>query len=278
MRSLVQQSATLTLNAILMAIFCVVLMTIDHRNDALKGARSTVASFLVYPIQYVVSAPANILHWSRDNLSSRNTLLETISDLHKQNLQLMAQQQQLLSLQQENARLRELLHASSRVGEEILVAEVLTVDQDYYKQQIVINKGEVNNVLLGQPVIDAMGVMGQVIELNQYSASVLLISDPSHALPVQNNRNGIRSIVQGKGDPGELDLLHIPNNADIKVGDLLITSGLGGRFPPNYPVATITDVEIRPGQPFARVIAKPAAALEISREVLLVWPGKEVKP
>jgi rod shape-determining protein MreC len=278
MQSSFQQSDSLSLRAIFAVAICIVLMTVDHRFDTLSGIRSTIGSFLVYPIQYLVAAPGRISSWSGDNLASRNSLIAENAALHTQNLELMARQQLLLSLQQENTRLRELLHASSRVGESILIAEVLTVDQDYYKQQIVINKGADNNLYIGQPVIDATGVMGQVVELTEFSASVLLISDPGHALPVQINRNGIRSIVQGKGDPGELELLHIPNNTDIKAGDLLITSGLGGRFPPNYPVATITDVEIRPGQPFARVLAKPAAALDTSREVLLVWPGMEVRP
>jgi rod shape-determining protein MreC len=278
MQSSSQQSVGLTLRATIAVAVCLVLMTVDHRDNTFTGIRSTIGSFLVYPIQYLVATPGTILHWSGDHLASRNKLIETNAALHRQNLELMARQQQLLSLQQENARLRELLHASSVVGEHILVAEVLTVDQDYYKQQIVINKGEGNDVYVGQPVIDATGIMGQVIGLNKYSASVLLISDPSHALPVQINRNGIRTVVQGKGDPGELELLHIPNNTDIRIGDLMITSGLGGRFPPNYPVATITQVEIRPGQPFARVAAKPAAALDISREVLLVWPAMEANP
>ena len=274
MRSLSQQTSNLTLRAVIASVICIVLMSVDHRNDTLEGARSTVGSYLIYPIQYVVAIPANILHWAGETLTTRNALIKENETLHEQNLKLMARQQKLLSLQQENTRLRELLHASSRVGEDILIAEVLTVDQDYYKQQIVINKGRVHDVYVGQPVIDAKGVMGQVIEVNEYSAGVLLISDPSHAVPVQDNRNGIRTIVQGKGDPGELDVMHIPNNADIQVGDLLITSGLGGRFPSNYPVATVTRVTIRPGRQFADVTARPAAALNTSREVLLVWPEK----
>lgn len=277
MQSLFQQTAGLTLRALVVAAICIVLMTIDHRDDTLKEARSAIGTFLVYPIQYVVAIPGNIIRWSSDNLASRKTLQKENASLHEQNLELLARQQHLLSLQQENTRLRELLHASSRVGEDILIAEVLTVDQDYYKQHIVINKGETSKLYPGQPVIDAMGIMGQVIEVSRYSARVLLISDPGHALPVQNNRNGFRTIAQGKGDPAELDLLHIPNNTDIRIGDLMITSGLGGKFPPNYPVATVTDVKIRPGEPFARIVAKPAAALDASREVLLVWPGGENK-
>ncbi len=275
MQSLLQETLGLTLRALATATICIVLMTADHRNNALQQARSSIGTYLVYPIQYLVAIPGNVIQWSVENLSSRNTLLEKNSELNRQNLELLVRQQQLQSLQQENARLRELMRSSARIDEDILIAEVLTVDQDYNRQQILINKGKSSNLYPGQPIIDAKGVMGQIVELTQYSARVLLISDPSHALPVQNNRNGVRTIAQGKGDPAEVDLLHIPNNTDIKIGDLLITSGLGGRFPSNYPVATVTEVEIRPGEEFARVAAKPTAELDTSREVLLVWVKRE---
>lgn len=275
MQTLFQQNVSLTLRLVVISAVCVVLMTVDHRNEAFSGIRSTVGSYLVYPLQVLVSIPARAIDWSGQSLTDREALIERNEELHRENLKLLARQQRLASLQRENARLRELLHASSRVGEDILVAEVLTIDQDYYKQQIVINKGRMHAVYVGQPVIDATGIMGQVTELNRRSAIVLLISDPSHALPVQNNRNGMRTIAQGKGNPHELDLLHIPNNTDIQVGDLMITSGLGGRFPPNYPVARVSAVEILPGEPFARVTAAPMASLDRSREVLLVWPGQE---
>lgn len=278
MQSLFQQKISLTLRLLIFSAISVILMTMDHRNDTLSGVRSVIGSYMVYPLQYAVALPGNIVQWAGENLSSRETLIESNEQLRRRNLQLRARQQRLASLQKENERLRDLLRASSQVGEKILIAEVLTIDQDYYKQQIIINKGESSNVFVGQPIIDATGVMGQVIELARYSATVLLISDPGHALPVQNNRNGVRTIVQGKGNPNELDLLHIPNNTDIKVGDLMITSGLGGRYPPNYPVAEVSNVEKLPGEPFARVTATPKASLDRSREVLLVWPDLEPAP
>ena len=277
MQSLFQQNISLTLRLVVITVICVTLMTIDHRNDALKGFRSTVGSYLVYPLQYLVALPGNLLGWSSDTLASRNTLLDENSSLHEENLRLKAQLLKLDSLEQENNRLRELLHASSQVGEDILVAEVIRVDQDYYTQQIVINKGLGDHVYLGQPIIDAKGIMGQVTELNEHSATVLLISDPNHAIPVQVNRNGVRTIAQGNGNANVLELLHLPNNTDLVRGDLLITSGLGSRFPPNYPVAIVEEVVIQPGQPFARVTAVPTAQLDRSREVLLVWPSQKPK-
>lgn len=275
MQSLFQQNISLTFRLVVISILCLVLMTIDHRNDTLRGFRSSVGSYLVYPMQFIVALPSRLLDWTGESIASQQTIREENARLHDENLQLKARQLKLLSLQQENSRLRELLRASSRVGEDVLIAEVLRVDQDYYRQQIVINKGKAHHVYLGQPVIDAKGVMGQVVELYQYTAGILLISDPSHALPVQSNRNGVRTIVQGKGNPNELDLLHIPNNTDLESGDLLISSGLGGRFPPNYPVAIIKEVVIQPGQPFAKVTATPTSELDRSREVLLVWPNQQ---
>lgn len=277
MQSLFQQNISLTLRLILIGATCIVLMSIDHRNDTLQGFRSTVGSYLVYPMQYLVALPSQLLDSAGETLASRDTLIEENSTLRETNLKLLAQQLKLFSLEQENARLRELLHASKQVGEDVLIAEVLTVDQDYYTQQILINKGKAHHVYLGQPVIDAKGVMGQIIQVNRNSATVLLLSDPNHAIPVQANRNGVRTIAQGKSNPQELDLLHIPNNTDLEAGDLLISSGLDGLFPPNYPVAIITEVVIQPGQPFAKVTAAPTAQLDRSREVLLVWPSQKPK-
>lgn len=276
MQSLFQQNVSLTLRLLVITILCIVLMTVDHRNNTLQGFRSAVGSYLVYPLQYLASLPSRMFTNTGETIVSRKQLIAQNTLLKYENLELRAQLQKLESLEQENERLRRLMHASSAVGEEILIAEVVSVDQDYYKQQILINKGSENNVYAGQPVIDAKGIMGQVIEVNRYASTVLLISDPSHAVPVQSNRGGIRSIAQGKGNPNELDLLHIPNNTSLKPGDLLITSGLGGRFPPNYPVGVVSEVLIQPSRPFAQVTATPTALLDKSREVLLVWP--EVDP
>jgi rod shape-determining protein MreC len=272
MQSLFQQNVSLTLRLLSITILCIVLMTIDHRNNTLQGFRSAVGSYFIYPLQYLAALPSRIFDSTGETLASRKSLLAENTRLKYENLELQATLQKMASIERENERLRILMHASSQVGEKILIAEVMRIDQDYYKQQIVINKGETNHVYEGQPVIDSKGIMGQVIELNQHSSTVLLISDLSHALPVQCNRTGIRTIAQGKGNPNELDLLYIPNNTKLQSGDLLITSGLGGRFPPNYPVAIVSEVSVQPNKPFAKVTATPTALLDTSREILLVWP------
>ena len=162
------------------------------------------------------------------------------------------------------------------MGEPVLVAELLSVDQDPYRQQVVLNKGRKDKVYIGQPIIDAWGVMGQIIYLADSSSTAMLISDPSHAIPVQVNRSGLRSTAFGTGNASELELRYIPHNADIQIGDLIVASGLGQRFPPNYPVARIVKIERPVGEAFATVLAEPLAHLDKSREVLLVWHNPPV--
>jgi rod shape-determining protein MreC len=168
-------------------------------------------------------------------------------------------------------RLRDLLGSSFRIGERVLIAEILAVDLDPGHQQVVINKGSSSGVFVGQPVLDANAVMGQVVRTNPFSSTVLLITDSDHALPVELNRNGLRTIARGAGVGQDLELLYIPKNADVRIGDLLVTSGMGGRFPRGYPVARVTAVRHDPNDPFTVVTAEPTARLDRSREVLLVW-------
>ena len=182
-----------------------------------------------------------------------------------------ARLQQFEALEAENMRLRDLVGSSFKIGDRVLIAELLAVDLDPYKQQVVINQGSLAGVFVGQPVLDANAVMGQVIQVTPMTSTVLLITDASHALPVQVNRNGLRTIAFGTGRIHELELPHLPHNADIREDDLLVTSGLAGHFPPGYPVARVTQVNREPGEPFATVIATPSAHLERTREVLLVW-------
>jgi len=184
-----------------------------------------------------------------------------------------AQMQKLAALEIENIRLRELLDSSFEIGEKVLIAELMSVNLDPYKHQVVINKGELHDAYPGQPLVDADGVMGQIVHAGPYTSTAILITDTSHAIPVQVNRNGLRSIALGSGAINRLELPYIPNSADIQPGDLLITSGLGGRFPSGYPVATVVTVDHDPGNAFTRVIATPLAHLNSRREVLLVWPN-----
>jgi rod shape-determining protein MreC len=251
-------------------VVSLVLMTVDHRQHHLESVRSTL-SFLVSPLQYLLGLPINAGHWLGEALTSRQSLENENAELRSQHLLQSARLQKMAALEAENARLRTLMDSSLKVGERVLVAELLEVDFDPFSQEIVINKGEHDGVELGQSLVDAEGVMGQVVHVAPFTSTAMLITDPSHAIPVSVNRNGLRAIAMGTGAADRLDIPHLPLNADIQVGDLLVTSGLGGRFPPGYPVATVQKVERNPGQPFADVTARPTARLEQSREVLLVW-------
>jgi rod shape-determining protein MreC len=246
------------------------LMVLDHRYNHLESLRSAL-SVLLYPVQYLASLPLLLSESASDAIISRNELEAQRERLHQENLQLRARLQKFEALEAENMRLRGLLDSSFKVGDRVLIAEIIAVEQDPFRQQVLIDKGNNSGLFEGQPVLDANAVVGQVTHINPFNASVLLITDAAHSLPIQVNRNGLRTIALGTGLINRLELPHLPNNADIKVGDLLITSGLGGGFPPGYPVAEVIEVRREPGQPFASVIAQTTAHLDRIREVLLVW-------
>ncbi len=246
------------------------LMVLDHRYNHLESLRSAL-SVLLYPVQYLASLPLLLSESASDALISRNELEAERERLHQENLQLRARLQKFEALEAENMRLRGLLDSSFKVGDRVLIAEIIAVEQDPFRQQVLINKGKNSGLFEGQPVLDANAVVGQISHITPFNASVLLITDAAHALPIQVNRNGLRTIALGTGLINRLELPHLPNNADIQVGDLLITSGLGGGFPPGYPVAEVIEVRREPGRPFASVIAQTTAHLDRIREVLLVW-------
>lgn len=257
-----------------MVVFSIILMTADHRTNMLDGARSLL-SLIIYPLQTIAGTPVDIGLWMDGQLNSHQSLIDENEDYRTQNLLLKAQLQKFTSLQAENIRLRSLLKSSRKLSDQMLIAETIAVDLDPYKRQIVINKGQLSGVYASQPILDAYGIMGQIIHPGIPSSTAILITDPSHAIPVQVNRNGLRTVLYGTGAANYLEVLNLPNNADIKVGDLLITSGLGGRFPEGYPVAVVRDIKRDPGQPFASIIAEASAHLEQSREVLLVMNKKK---
>ncbi len=246
------------------------LMIIDHREHHLESVRAAVST-LTYPLQYIASLPLSAGDAISEIFSSRTRLQDENRNLKRENLLLQVHQQKMNALEAENMRLRNLLESSFKIGDRVLIAELMAVDMDPYRQQVLINKGSNSGVFKGQPVLDANGVMGQVVHVNRFTSSVLIVTDTSHALPVQINRNGLRAIAMGTGRINKLTLPNLPNNADIREGDLLVTSGLGGRFPPGYPVAKVTSIVREPGLPFANVQARPSAHLERAREVLLVW-------
>ena len=271
MQPLFLRGPSITLRAIILVALSIGIMIADHRWHHLEKVRGVIETYVIYPLRYTINLPVSFVDWVDESLTSHQLLLSENKQYQKAELRYRVQLQKLSVLEKENERLRYMLSASPKVGEPVLVAELLAVDQDPYRQQVVLNKGINDQVYLGQPIIDAWGVMGQIIHLADGSSTAMLISDPSHAIPVQVNRNGLRSTAFGTGNAAELELRYIPHNADIQEGDLIVASGLGQRFPPNYPVAKIVKIERPKGESFAYVVAEPLAHLDESREVLLVW-------
>jgi len=251
-------------------LLAIVLMVADHRFGRLEGLRSAIAT-LTYPLQLTADLPMLFGRTLSESFSTRDDLLEKNRQLRETNIRLSTELQQYEALLAENERLRDLLGSSFKVGNRVLIAEISAVDLDPFRHQVLIRKGTTSGIFVGQAVLDAHGVMGQVIHTAPYNATVLLITDASHALPVQVLRTGLRTVAIGSGKIDQLDLPYLPNNLDVEAGDLLVTSGLGGVFPPGYPVARISDIQLEPGRPFATVTAQPLARLDRSREVLLVW-------
>jgi len=256
---------------VLLLLFAGILtMVLDYRHDYLGTVRKIFGT-AVYPIQIAVDAPFRAWEWAQESTTSHNELQLELSRLRVERLLTNARLQRLTALEAENARLRILLEARSQLRDEIRVAEIMAVDANPYRHNIVIGIGERDGVYDGQAIVDAAGVVGQVIETGFTTSQAILISDPSHALPVVVNRNGLRTIAKGTGEFDRLELPFLPNNADIRPGDLLVTSGLGGAFPSGYPVAVVRTVNRMPQQRFADVTATPAAALDQVREIMLIW-------
>jgi rod shape-determining protein MreC len=277
MQTLFSRGPSVTLRTIILVIASIIIMIADHRWNHLENLRGGIESYVIYPLRYAINLPAQFVTWTDESFSSHQELLDENQDLKEQQLRAQVSLQKLSILEKENERLRKMLSARTKVGQLVLVAELLSVDLDPYKQQVTINKGTVKEIYIGQPIIDAWGVMGQIIHAGKYSATAMLISDPSHAIPVQVNRNGLRSTAFGTGHSNKLELRYIPHNAEIEIGDLIVTSGLGERFPPNYPVGRIIEIERPAGETFAYVVAEPVAHLDSSREVLLVWHNPPVQ-
>ena len=255
---------------LVLAVLSVALMVVDARFDVLKPARSQM-SLVLMDAYWVTDLPERLWQGVSSQFGSRTELVAENEKLKTENLLLQGRMQKLAALTEQNVRLRELLNSSALVNEKVEVAELIGMDPNPFTHRIIINKGERDGVVLGQPVLDARGLMGQVVELMPYTSRVLLLTDTTHSIPVQVNRNGLRAIASGTGNPERLELRHVADTADIKEGDLLVSSGLGQRFPAGYPVATVKEVIHDSGQPFAIVRAVPTAALNRSRYLLLVF-------
>ncbi len=229
----------------------------------------------MFPIQYLVNTPIKTIHWIATNITTQQQLMADNARLRAHEWLLESKLQKLLALERENAQLRELLKSTSRIhGLGLLVAQLLAVNLDPNLQQVVVDKGTQSHIYVGQPVLDAYGIIGQVVDVSLLTSNVMLISDPKNAVPVQDYRNGTRAIAVGLGSSDKLMLINVPDTSDIKKGDLFISSGLGLRYPAGYPVGVVSELIHNPVKRFARIILQPSAHLDQSQQVLMVWPDK----
>jgi rod shape-determining protein MreC len=254
------------------AVLAIVLMVLDRRGGWLNQARYYLSA-AAYPLQLAVSSPGQAWHWTQESLTARETLQAQNTALRERERELSLKLMRLDALERENAELRGLRAALPPVADHWMAAEVIATDMDPtgQRQRLVINRGLRNGVFKGQTVMDSYGVLGQTTRVGPWSSEVMLITDPEHAIPVEIERTGVHTIALGAGDPESLTLRYLPGNADVKAGDLLLTSGLGGVFPEGYPVARVAIVRHDAVEPLAQFRAKPLAHLSSLREVMLVW-------
>ncbi len=246
-------------------------MLSDYHYDNLHKIRYYLGG-VIYPVYYLANLPTKAGDWIYRELAERKQLRQENKALKESNLLLNSKLQKFAALENENKRLNELLKSSyDRIEGNAVVAKLMATDYTPFRQRIVIDKGGRNNAYVGQPILGAQGVIGQVISITPFSATGMLISDPGHTMLTQVNRSGFRALAVGTGNPRQLRLDYVPLDADIREGDTIVTSGLDDRYPPDYPVGRILRVVRNAGDNFASITLKPFAELDRHREVLLVW-------
>ncbi|MEI5639770.1 MULTISPECIES: rod shape-determining protein MreC [unclassified Pseudoalteromonas] len=255
------------------AVVLSIILIIGDRFTAGGTLVRTSLNTLVSPLLYVANIPYEAFNLGLQSLNTRDKLQQQNQTLLEKQLLQSEQLQQLQFLQKENQELRALLGASARESNKRLIAQVLSVHSNPYSHQVVINRGTIDGVKEGQAVIDEMGIVGQLTQVGTTTSRVLLMTDTTHATPVRILRNDVRTVVEGTGKIQSVRLAHVPHSMDIRIGDVLVTSGLGGTFPEGYPVAVVTEIDRDEGLPFAQVQAEPVAQLDRIR--LLVVLGKQ---
>lgn len=255
-------------------VVCISLVFLDLRTSWVGWLRSSVG-YATDTVHYFAHLPTSLGTWVGAQARTTEDLRDDNQRLERQLLILQQKAQRLAVLEAENVRLRELLNSSARLDARVFVAEIIGVEPDPNRQELMINKGSGDAVFKGQAVLDASGLIGQITQVGPLASRVLLVTDATHALSVQVNRSGTRSILVGTGHPDRLRLLYVPDTADITEGDLLVTTGLGKRYPAGYPVAIVVGVKQEPGKAFLSVDARPTAHIDRSSHVLLVAPTRE---
>jgi rod shape-determining protein MreC len=256
-----------TFFALLLAIL---LITLDSYTQWFDSPRKQLTEITI-PLQFLSNIPRKIEDWVILNTTSRDALERKNASLENERLILLGKLQRSAELAAENLRLRQLLNATELLTDSVLVTEVIGVSPNLLNHHVTIDKGANDGVYVGQPVLDADGLMGQITHVYDDNSIVLLITDLDHALPVQILRNGVRSIVEGTSEYNEMRLRYVSPTVDIVEGDQLVSSGLGGRFPVGYPVGTVAAISQKPGDKFMDIKVEPSAKIDRSRHLLLVF-------
>ena len=275
MKPIFGRGPSLPIRLALAVVASLALIVADSRYASFNEVKVYLNS-LVSPLQYMANSPRILLDSASTQLMSRQALLAHSQRMEQELFLLRDDLLRLRHLEQENQRLRDLLGSPVRYDTRRMVAEIMAVDSDPFSHQVVIDKGSLQGVFEGQPVLNEQGVVGQVISVGKTTSRVLLITDISHGIPVRVARNDIRAIASGSGQLDSLRLHNITRNTDIREGDVLLSSGLAGRFPEGYPVGRVSRVGYEEGQPFADIRVQPFAALDRVRYLLLLWPAPRV--
>src|ERR1700744_5711099 len=274
------RTSGLLFRCVLYSLLALALIIVDKRYAHLVKIRQFL-SVVAYPVQVAVASPFEGWNWFRDSVTTRDALRTDKAKLEAELRVAQFRLQRYEALEAETQRLRALRENTASVTDRFLVGDVMNVDLDAFRERVLVNKGAGDGIYVGQAVLDSGGVFGQVARVGQLTSEVILVSDAAHAIPVQINRNGLRTVAVGTGDTSRLKLPYLPTSADVVAGDLLVTSGLGGGFPSGYPVGTIAEVKRDPAQALADVDVRPAAALDRAKELMFVWlkaPPAELPP
>jgi rod shape-determining protein MreC len=259
----------------LLIVLAIILMIMDRRLESFAVVRAAL-TLPIAPLQYLISWPMDVFDTFRNLINTRDNLVAENLKLKADQLLLQSQLQRLIAIETENNYLKSLLLSSSQIKHKTLIADLLAIDTEPFVNQVTINKGSQDNVYVGQPVLDASGVMGQITKVGPLTSQILLINDPHSGVAVQNTRNGVRTVAVGDSYTRKLRLLYVAKTTDIRLGDLFITSGLGDHYPEGYPVGKVLSVSKEPANQFATIYLQPSAHLDSSRQVLLIWYQKNV--
>jgi rod shape-determining protein MreC len=274
MANVFKRSSTLLRKFLTVALLAVLLMIVDNFTPWLKPAYSA-ADNLVRPLYWIANIPLRVQEWSANSLTPRSEIESDNLRLSKESLIYHGQLQRMSDLAAENMRLRRLLNATELLQDSVLVTEVIGVSANPLRHTLTVDRGSADNVFVGQPLLDAEGLMGQIITVHKNHSTALLITDSNHALPVQVLRNGLRSIAEGGADYNRLNLKFVSPTADIREGDKLVSSGLGGLYPAGYPVGTVLSIVSKPGDNFLEIDIDPSAEIDRSRHLLLLYTSRD---